>query len=104
MGKPICVTCGVQRDVAVEACPICVDERLDIGWSGQSRTTLGQMQAAGYRNRIEEVEPDLWGIGTNPTFAVGQRSLLVTLLPGVTLIRTGGPLRWQCGPPLGRPG
>lgn len=55
----------------------CVDERLDIGWSGQSRTTLGQMQAAGYRNRIEQVEPDLWGIGTNATFAMGQRSLLV---------------------------
>lgn len=77
MEKPICVTCGVQGDVAANVCPICADERQYVGWDGQSWTTLSEMRPAGYRNRIEEIEPDLWGIGTEPTFAIGQRSLVV---------------------------
>ena len=54
-----------------------------------------------HRNRIEELEPGLLGIGTEPSFAIGQRALLVdgllwdcvTLLDGETadaLARAGG--------------
>jgi RNA polymerase subunit RPABC4/transcription elongation factor Spt4 len=74
---PICATCGVQAERAVEACPVCADERQYVGWQGQRWTTLPEMAAAGYRNRIEQIEPGLWGIGTEPGFAIGQRSLLV---------------------------
>jgi glyoxylase-like metal-dependent hydrolase (beta-lactamase superfamily II) len=74
---PICATCGVQAERAVETCPVCADERQYVGWQGQRWTTLPEMAAAGYRNRIEQIEPGLWGIGTEPGFAIGQRSLLV---------------------------
>ena len=30
-----------------------------------------------YRNRIEGTERGLWGVGTEPSFAIGQRSLLL---------------------------
>jgi hypothetical protein len=40
--------------------------------------------AAGHRNRVEEVEPGLLGVGTEPDFAIGQRALCV------------GPLMWDC--------
>jgi len=75
--QPICVTCGVQREEVADVCAICADERQYVGWGGQSWTTLSEMRSAGYRNRFEEVDADLWGIGTEPTFAIGQRSLLV---------------------------
>lgn len=77
MDHPICVTCGVQHSTSTEGCRICEDERQYVGWSGQQWTTLPEMAAGGHTNRVEEVEPGLWGIGTEPRFAIGQRSLLV---------------------------
>ncbi|HSF84731.1 MAG TPA: MBL fold metallo-hydrolase [Acidimicrobiia bacterium] len=43
------------------------------------------MKGAGHINRIEQVEPNLWGIGTEPRFAIGQRSLLVATEGGNVL-------------------
>jgi glyoxylase-like metal-dependent hydrolase (beta-lactamase superfamily II) len=77
MDYPICVTCGVQGNAKTDECPICVDERQYVGWEGQAWTTMSDMERDGYRNRIEEVEDGLWGIVTEPRFAIGQRSLLV---------------------------
>lgn len=74
---PICITCGVQAERVTPLCRICADERQYVGRGGQAWTTLSEMHRAGYLNRIEELEPGLWGIGTEPTFAIGQRSLLV---------------------------
>lgn len=88
MTYPICVTCGVQHATADLGCRICEDERQYVGWSGQMWTSLAEMSAAGYRNRIEEVEPGLWGIGTEPRFAIGQRTLLVQT--------GGGNVLWDC--------
>jgi len=82
----ICVTCGTQYPPSPEpppACPICLDERQYVGHDGQRWTTLTEL-AAGYRNRIEEVEPGLLGIGTEPAFGIGQRALHV------------GGLLWDC--------
>lgn len=42
----------------------------------------------GHRNRIEEIETDLIGIGTEPKFAIGQRALLVRTPEGNLL--------WDC--------
>ena len=75
----LCVTCGTQFPPAAApppACPICLDERQYVGHDGQRWTSPAAL-AAGHRNRVEELEPGLVGIGTEPTFAIGQRALLV---------------------------
>ena len=80
MEKWICTTCGTQFPLSVqppEICPICSDERQYIGYKGQQWTTLTNMQSEGFQNEFKEHEQGLIGIGTNPTFAIGERALLV---------------------------
>lgn len=83
--RPICQTCGVQSSARSEVCAICADERQYVGWGGQRWTTATEMRAAGYRNRVEQIEFGLWGIGTEPRFAIGQRSLLLKTPQGNVL-------------------
>jgi glyoxylase-like metal-dependent hydrolase (beta-lactamase superfamily II) len=86
----ICVTCGVQyeaTDSPPEHCLICEDERQYVGKNGQRWTTLSEMQKS-YQNRIEEVDSNLIGIGTTPSFAIGPRALLVQ--------SPGGNVLWDC--------
>src|SRR4249919_659131 len=78
MEAPICVTCGTQfppADTLPERCPICDEARQYVGHDGQRFTTMADL-ARDHANRIEEVEPALLGIGTEPSFAIGQRALL----------------------------
>jgi hypothetical protein len=86
----ICVTCGTQYPPAgapPDACPICLDERQFLPPGGQSWTTLEGMRGP-YANAWRRHEPDLYGIGTVPAFAIGQRALL---------LRTpGGNVLWDC--------
>ncbi|MGE5310359.1 MAG: MBL fold metallo-hydrolase, partial [Nitrospirota bacterium] len=56
-------------------------------WNGQQWTTLAEMQAQGFRNELRSLEPRLYGIGTQPAFAIGQRSLLV--------VSPGGNVLWD---------
>ncbi|PWT97325.1 MAG: MBL fold metallo-hydrolase [Terriglobia bacterium] len=90
MSKPICVTCGVQYpDSAVPPpdCPICGDARQYVGFGGQQWTTIEEI-AAKHSNRIEQEEPNLHSIHTQPGFAIGQRAFLV---------QTGaGNVLWDC--------
>jgi hypothetical protein len=75
----VCITCGTQFPPSIsppESCAICLDERQYVGHGGQRWTTMEEL-ASNHRNRIEEVEPGLLGIGTEPSFAIGQRALLV---------------------------
>jgi len=75
----ICVTCGTQYPPAKTApgtCPICLDERQYIDHQGQRWTTTAEV-ARDHSNRVEEQEPGLLGIGSEPAFAIGQRALLV---------------------------
>jgi hypothetical protein len=101
----ICVTCGTQYPPAgapPSGCPICLDERQYVGNDGQRWTTMDEL-ARDHRNRLEELEPGLLGIGTKPSFAIGQRALLVedllwdciTLLDDVTAaaVETAGGIR-----------
>lgn len=86
----MCKTCGTQFSVsktAPEHCPICEDERQYIGWQGQQWTTLADLQK-NHHNVIKTVEPNLTGIGTHPSFAIGQRALLVQTPEGNLL--------WDC--------
>ena len=86
----ICVTCGVQfapGDAEPDHCPVCEDGRQYAGWDGQRWTTLEAMRRD-HANRLEELEPGLTGIGTEPSFAIGQRALLVQTPEGNVL--------WDC--------
>lgn len=87
----ICRTCGTQfaaSERPPERCPICCDERQYIGYNGQEWTTLAQMQQEGFRNEFREHEPGLIGIGTTPSFAIGERALL--------LQHPQGNILWDC--------
>jgi hypothetical protein len=70
MPKFICATCGVQYPASERpppSCPVCEDERRFVRWEGQEWTTRADVRGS-YRNRVEEVEPDLDRIGTEPAF------------------------------------
>ncbi len=86
----ICATCGVQhRDTPQPppSCPICLDERQYVGWGGQEWTSPVEL-GRDHRNDLREEETGLVGIGTSPSFAIGQRALLVQTAAGNVL--------WDC--------
>lgn len=90
MENYICVTCGAQygeSDAPPQHCLICEDDRQYIGKHGQRWTTPAELHKT-HHNRVDEVEPDLIGIGTEPTVAIGQRALLVQTPAGNVL--------WDC--------
>jgi glyoxylase-like metal-dependent hydrolase (beta-lactamase superfamily II) len=86
----ICTACGTQyapTETAPARCIICDDERQYVPPQGQTFTTLAAL-AASHFNAFREHEPGVIGIGTEPTFAIGQRALL---------LRTdGGNVLWDC--------
>jgi glyoxylase-like metal-dependent hydrolase (beta-lactamase superfamily II) len=55
--------------------------------AGQTWTTLGELRRS-RRNAFQRLEPNLYGIGTTPEFAIGQRALL--------LQAPGGNILWDC--------
>jgi hypothetical protein len=86
----ICVTCGVQQPDTAEPpdrCAICSDERQYVGWGGQQWTTMDGL-ADDHAVVVREEEPDLFGIGVQPAFGIGQRALLVRTDQGNVL--------WDC--------
>jgi hypothetical protein len=86
----ICVTCGVQHADTAQPpaeCAICEDERQYVGPDGQRWTTTEEL-AADYAVVWREEEPDLIGVGMQPSFAIGQRALLVRTPSGNVL--------WDC--------
>lgn len=90
MQNYICTTCGTQFAATYQPpkhCAICEDERQYVNWNGQTWTTLGDLQDQ-HHNTIKAEEPCLTGIGTDPRFGIGQRSLLVQTPQGNVL--------WDC--------
>jgi len=86
----ICRTCGGQyqeSETPPERCLVCEDERQYLGSDGQLWTTPEQLRS-GRRNEIREIEPGLFGICTEPKFAIGQRALLIRSPHGNVL--------WDC--------
>ncbi len=78
MERYICATCGTQFAASQSpprSCPICTDPRQYVPPAGQGWTTLAELRAD-HTNAIR-AERDLVGIGTEPSFAIGQRALLV---------------------------
>ena len=90
MTNYICVTCGVQysrSDGPPGFCAICEDDRQYVGWGGQKWTSLDEMRAT-HKNVLDEDEPGLVGITTEPGFAIGQRARLI--------LSPGGNVLWEC--------
>jgi hypothetical protein len=90
MNNYICVACGTQfrrTNSPPERCPICEDERQYVNWKGQLWTSLDRLRDT-HSNLIEEEGGNLFGVGTEPSFAIGQRALLVQ--------SPGGNLLWDC--------
>jgi hypothetical protein len=86
----ICTACGMQYPPSGAApllCTICEEERQYVPPRGQTWTTPAAL-AAGHFNSYREHEPGLIGIGTQPSFAIGQRALLVCTGAGNVL--------WDC--------
>lgn len=87
-----CTTCGAQYPESIEPpelCKICSDERQFVNPQGQSWTTHKEILQE-HRNKIEEEEPSLFGVGIEPSFAIGQRALLIKTEQGNLL--------WDCIP------
>ena len=86
----ICTACGMQYAPSSSPpphCAICEEERQYVPPGGQTWTTPARL-AAGHFNSYREYEPGIIGIGTQPTFAIGQRALLVRTAAGNVL--------WDC--------
>src|SRR3954469_23467111 len=86
----ICTACGMQyppSDAPPPQCAICEEERQYVPPTGQSWITQEKL-AINHVNGWREHEPGLLGIGTQPTFAIGQRALLVRTPHGNVL--------WDC--------
>jgi glyoxylase-like metal-dependent hydrolase (beta-lactamase superfamily II) len=80
MPRFVCATCAAQfpdSSQPPEQCPICTDERQYVPEEGQRWTTLEEL-AATHRNELRK-DSELWGMGTEPWLAIGQRALLVPL-------------------------
>ena len=89
----ICATCGAQyapSDTPPARCPICEDARQYVPEDGQRWTSTAEL-AAQHRN---DIRPDggYYGVGMEPSFAIGQRALLVTAGDQAVL--------WDCIPLL----
>jgi glyoxylase-like metal-dependent hydrolase (beta-lactamase superfamily II) len=86
----LCTTCGTQYPDSLlppDQCVICTEERQYVGWQGQRWTTMAQLRAD-HHNRFESEAEGLVGIGTEPSFAIGQRALHFTTPAGGIL--------WDC--------
>lgn len=86
----ICTACGTQYSPTKDPppqCVICEEERQYVPPGGQGWTTLTAL-AAGRFNAYRQHEPGLIGIGTQPSFAIGQRALIICTAHGNIL--------WDC--------
>ena len=86
----ICATCGTQFAASEQPppkCLICCDVRQYVPPQGQEWTTLASLRK-GHRNSWQQYEPGVFGVGTVPEFAIGQRALLLRTAHGNFL--------WDC--------
>ena len=91
MPNYICTVCGAQYPESdgypVDICRICAEDRQYVRESGQEWTTLEALRQT-HHNEIRTLEPNLTGLATVPTFAIGQRPLLIQTPEGNVL--------WDC--------
>ena len=88
--KIICTACGTQYQqtfASEAACPICLDDRQAVPEKGQSWTNLQEL-SDDYGVIIRQLNENLYELKMAPSFAIGQRALLVTTAKGNIL--------WDC--------
>lgn len=86
----ICTNCGTQYEETSqppEACRICTEEREFVAWNGQEWTTHRQLIKS-HENVIRPEADNLYGIGIEPEFGIGQRALLI--------VHPEGNVLWDC--------
>lgn len=86
-----CEQCGAQFPASAEppaSCPICADARQFVNWNGQAWLTREAL-AHGH-HLVGRDDLGLVGIGLEPSFAIGQRALLVPERDGCVM--------WDCIP------
>jgi hypothetical protein len=85
--NPICRTCGTMypREARPSICRICADDRQYVPRSGQAWTRLTDMRREGYGHVFTYLEPGVIGLQTHPSFAIGQRALLIQTPAGNVL-------------------
>jgi hypothetical protein len=86
-----CEQCGAQFPESAgppPACPVCEDERQYVNWKGQ--TWLTREELATHHKLVWRDDLGLAGIGVEPSFAIGQRALLVPEADGCVM--------WDCLP------
>lgn len=72
----VCATCGAEFPEPSSRCKICDDDRQFVAGGGQKWVSKGVLLKE-HKNILREEEPGVLGIGTEPTFAIGQRALLI---------------------------
>jgi glyoxylase-like metal-dependent hydrolase (beta-lactamase superfamily II) len=83
----VCATCGTQfAEPDPARCPVCDDPRQYLPSGGQVWTTLAELRAR--RGNWIRDDAGFTGVGTEPSFAIGQRALLVPW--------RGSNLLWEC--------
>jgi hypothetical protein len=91
--QKICTTCGTQfpPNSDVKICIICAEERQYIPEKGQTWTTH-KLLSSSHKNKIKKIDENLFEIVIEPSFAIGQRALLV--------VSKSGNILWDCVPLL----
>ncbi|HTI10866.1 MAG TPA: hypothetical protein VL832_19985 [Puia sp.] len=92
----ICTACGTQYPAGKtpEVCPICADDRQYLPENGQHWTSHEEL-LQNYSVRILPLHERLYELTIAPTFAIGQRALLV--------LSDQGNILWDCIPLLNEP-
>ena len=88
--QKICTACGTQYPAGKNEpvlCPICLDDRQYIPEKGQTWTNLDEL-ADNYGVIIKKIKDRLFELKMAPSFAIGQRALLV--------LTPGGNILWDC--------
>lgn len=90
----ICTTCGTWMKEGFDSsqnCPTCSEERQYIPLSGQSWTPEEKLYG-NHQVKIIELNPRVFELVIEPTFAIGQRAFLIK--------SPGGNILWDCIPML----
>ena len=86
-----CEQCGAQfpeSPAPPSACPICEDERQFVNWKGQRWLTREELAKS--RKMVWRDDLGIPGLGLKPSFALGQRALLLREADGCVM--------WDCIP------
>jgi glyoxylase-like metal-dependent hydrolase (beta-lactamase superfamily II) len=92
----ICKTCGTEYPLTNTSteCPICDDDRQYLPQGGQQWTNFAEL-TTNHQVKITELTPALYALQAEPSFALGQRALLV--------LSERGNILWDCIPALDEP-